>query len=364
VSRDAGDAARLARRGPALTAERTIRAAFVGAGDVAQKLYAPTLAAPVEFAGATDPIAERARDLVERYGGRQYGSLEEILGDDSVDVVVVLTPHDTHEPIARTALLAGKHVFCEKPLALTYEGAQGLVDLARERSVRLGAAPSTFLGEAQQTARALIGEGRLGQVRVVYAEVNWGRIESWHRAPEPFYEAGPLFDVGVYPLTVLASILGPARRACGVGTVLMPARKTLDGRAFEVHTPDFSVALIDFDGVLVRLTTNFYVGHHNRQKGLEFHGDDASLHVSWYTFNSPVEVAPFDGEYEAVAFGDEPSPRVELARGLNEMAESIIEGRRHRASGEQAAHVVEIMCAIGESWKDDGRWVPIASTFA
>jgi predicted dehydrogenase len=274
----------------------------------------------------------------------------------------VLTPHDTHEAIARTSLLAGKHVFSEKPLALTHEGARSLVELAREQHVRLGAAPSTFLGEAQATARELIREGRLGELRLAYAEVNWGRIESWHRAPRPFYEVGPLFDVGVYPLTVLVSILGPARRARGFGAVLMPARETLDGERFDVSTPDFGVSLIEFGDVLVRLTTDFYVGHHTRQKGIEFHGDEASLHVSWYTFDQPVEVAPFDGEYEPVPFVAAPYHGVELARGLNEMAAAIVEGRPHRASGEQAAHVVEIMCAIRESWREDGRWVSVTST--
>src|SRR5437764_9576375 len=112
------------RRGVAVSDRDTVRAAFVGAGDAAHKLYAPTLAPPIVLAGATDPMADRARSLVDRWGGRLYDSLDEILDDGSVDIVVVLTPHDTHEPIARTALLAGKHVFCEKPLALTYEGAR------------------------------------------------------------------------------------------------------------------------------------------------------------------------------------------------------------------------------------------------
>lgn len=299
-----------------MTASRPVRAALVGAGDVAQTLYAPTIAPPVELAGATDPVAERARALVERWGGRAYGSLEEILDDPGVDVVVVLTPHDTHEDIARTALRAGKHVFSEKPLSFTYEGARSLVELARERGVRLGAAPSTFLGEAQQTAARLVRESRLGRLRLAYAEVNWGRIESWHRAPQPFYDAGPLFDVGVYPLTVLASMLGPARRARGFGTVLMPERDTLDGQRFEVRAPDFGVALVEYDDVLLRQTTNFYVGHHTPQQGIELHGDDASLHLtSWYRFDAPVQVAPFGGGYELVAPVAEPYPGVELARG-------------------------------------------------
>ena len=339
-----------------------VRVAFVGAGDVAHNLYAPTLAAPVELAGATDPVTDRARNLVEQYGGRLYGSVDEILSDDGVDIVVVLTPHDTHEHIAREALAAGKHVFCEKPLSFSAEGAWALVQLARERGVRLGAAPSTFLGEAQLTARELVRGRRLGRLRVAYAEVNWGRIETWHQAPEPFYEAGPLFDVGVYPLTVLVSMLGPARRARGHAAVLMPQRETLQGRSFDVTTPDFGVSLVEFDEVLVRLTTNFYVGHHSRQQGIELHGDDASLHLeSWYRFDAAVEVAPFGGDFEPVPLVAAPYPGVELARGLNDLAAAIDEDRPHLATGEQAAHVVEILCAITDSWRCDGAWVEIQS---
>jgi predicted dehydrogenase len=338
-----------------------IRAAFVGAGDVARKYYAPMLAPSIELAGVTDVDPVRAATFAGDFGGRAYTSLDELLADDDVDVVVVLSTHDTHEDVARRSLHAGKHVFSEKPLALTYAGARSLVELAREEGVRLGAAPSTFLGEAQQTARAVLREGRLGTVRLAYAEVNWGRIESWHPAPQPFYGVGALFDVGVYPLTVLASLLGPARRARGFGTVLMAERETLGGDAFEVETPDFGVAFVEFGDVLVRLTSNFYVGHHSRQRGLEIHGDAASLIVSWYEFDTPVEIAPFNGEWEQVPFVADPYPGAEIARGLNDMAAAIVEDRPHLATGDQAAHVVEIMCAIAESWRAGGAWMDVDS---
>src|SRR5206468_4141832 len=103
---------------------------------------------------------------------------------------------------SKRALEAGKHVYSEKPLALRVEEARELVELARRQGVRLGCSPSTFLGEAQQTAAAIIRSGRLGRVRAVYADVNWGRLETWHPAPESFHAVGVLFDVGVYPLTL------------------------------------------------------------------------------------------------------------------------------------------------------------------
>ena len=100
-------------------------------------------------------------------------------------------------------------MYSEKPLALRASEAHELVALAAARGLRLGCSPSTFLGEAQQTAAALIRSGRLGTVRAIYAEVNWGRIETWHPAPAPFFDVGALVDVGVYPLTLVTTMLGP-----------------------------------------------------------------------------------------------------------------------------------------------------------
>src|SRR6185295_17646095 len=137
------------------------------------------------------------------------------------DIVINLTVHHAHYQVTKRALEAGKHVYSEKPLALTSSEARELVTLAASRGLRLGCSPSTFLGEAQQTAATVIRSGRLGPVRAVYAEVNWGRIETWHPAPAPFYDVGVLVDVGVYPLTLLTAFLGPARRVQASGGLLL-----------------------------------------------------------------------------------------------------------------------------------------------
>ena len=109
----------------------------------------------------------------------------------------------------------------------------------------------------------------------MYAEVNWGRIASWHPDPGPFYDVGALWDVGVYPLTMLTAIFGPARRVFAYGDVIHPDRVTEEGRKFHIDTPDFVVALVELEnGPLVRLTTNFYVAIQTKQSGLEFHGDE------------------------------------------------------------------------------------------
>ena len=147
-------------------------------------------------------------------------------------------------------------------------------------------------------------DGRLGQVRVAYAEVNHGRIETWHPNPVPFYAVGPLWDVGVYPLTLLTTMLGPARSVTAAGRVVMPDRVTKDGTPYRVTTPDFVIAAIEHaGGAISRLTASFYVSHRSsRQKsGLEFHGDIGSLALeSWAAFDSPVLAANFGEELKPV----------------------------------------------------------------
>ncbi len=346
--------------------DQKLRIGVVGCGNIAGP-YAKTLQPydQIELVGAADQDPQRARDFVATYGGTAFETLDEMLADDSIDVVVNLTIHHAHPAVITQCLAAGKHVHSEKPLAMTYPEAKKLVDLADEKGLRLSSSPITFMGEAQQTAWKVIREGRLGPVRVAYAEVNWGRIESWHPAPGPFYEVGALFDVGVYPLTVLTTIFGPARRALGYGRVLYPDRVTKEGVPFHIETPDWVVAAVELEnGTLVRLTTNFYVGHHSQQKGIEFHGDRGSLYMdSWQNFNAAVEFGEFGKSYEPVPYVKEPYPGTEWGRAVVELGDAIAEGRPQRATGAQAAHVVEILAAIATSVKQ-GHPVDITSTFS
>jgi predicted dehydrogenase len=318
----------------------------------------------LELAGATDLVPERAQEMVDRFGGEVYPSLADVLADDSVDAVLNLTVQHAHPAVVRACLEAGKHVHTEKPLALSYAEARELAELAESNGVRLSCAPINFLGEAQQTAAKIVREGRLGTVRVAYAEVNWGRIEAWHRYPIPFYEVGPVYDVGVYPLTLLATMFGRARRVTAYAHMLEPERRTLGGETFRLRTPDFVVALVEFaDGPLVRLTANFYVDHGRRQNGIEFHGDDASLHlVSFENFDSAVELAARGEDYAPVPLVRKGFPGKDWARSLAELDEAVSEDRAHRPSARLAAHVVEVMEAITRSALQ-GEPVEVESTF-
>src|SRR5437667_3715553 len=189
-------------------------------------------------------------------------------------------------------------------------------------------------------------------------------IESWHPAPDPFYEVGPLFDVAVYPLTILTTIFGPARSVTAFGKVLYPDRVTQEGVPFHITTPDFSIAAIEFaNGAVARLTANFYVGFQSKQRGIEFHGDKGSLFLSdWHNFNGTVEYADFGGnwndlntKYEQLPYvkepyvgnvEEDPHAGVDWSRGIVDMAEAIKENRPQRITGAQAAHVIDIVCGI------------------
>ena len=343
-----------------------IGVAIAGAGNIAGPYARNIVTYPrVRLLGVADLDAGRAQELAAAHGVRAYDSLDALLADPAVDLVVNLTTHHAHKAVTERCLLAGKHVHSEKPLALTYADARELVDLAARQGLRLGCSPITWMGEAQQTAWKLLRGDRIGPVRLAYAEVNWGRIESWHPAPGPFYQVGALFDVGVYPLTLLTAIFGPARRVLGYGAVLYPDRVTKRGEPFHIDTPDFVTAVVELaSGPVVRLTTNFYVGHHTKQKGIELHGDRGSLYLSsWQNFDAPVEHAEFGKQYEPVPPIKEPFAGTEWGRAVSEMAEAIAAGRPHRATGEHAAHIVEILCAVDESIRT-GAPVAVTSTFA
>jgi len=335
--------------------EAAVGVAIIGCGDVARH-YLEGMASHPELAvvGAFDRNPGRAASVLQGTGARAYDSLDDLLGDDAVEVVVNLTRQRQHFDLTTLLLERGLHVYSEKPLAPTFAEASRLVELADTKGVRLACAPLASLGDAQSQAWRLVSSGRLGRVRVVYAEANWGRIESWHPRPQDFYDVGPTFDVAVYPLTLVTSILGPAATVRAAADTLLPERRTLDGEPFVAGAPDFSTAVLTLrDGTLVRLTASFYVPLASRQRGVEFHGDDGSLHLdSALWFDAAVALCePGDGEYAPVAPDVPRRTRLDYARGLAAFARAIRGGGPHHGSGAQAAHAVEIIEAIHASAK-------------
>jgi len=340
---------------------------IVGTGNIAGG-YARRLPShpEVRLVAATDLDPAKAAAFGEAHGCRIHGSLDDLLADPAVDIVVNLTVQQAHHEVTKRALEAGRHVYSEKPMALRPDDARELIDVAANHGVRLACAPATFLGEAQQTAAAWIRDGRLGPIRAVYADVSHGRIETWHPAPQGFFDVGVLVDVAVYPLTLVTTMVGPARSVRAWGWDLLPDRVTVDGTPFRIGRPDLIVAAVELDGgAVLRLTASFYVGRPAKFRGgLEFHGDRGSFALgNFQEFNASVEAGPYDGDYAAVPWVREPFAGIDWGRGVADLAGAIAENRPHRASAEQAAHVVDILDAAARSIADAGRPVEVTSSF-
>jgi predicted dehydrogenase len=340
---------------------------IVGTGNIAGG-YARSIPdyPEVRLVAATDVDGPKAAAFGAAHGSRIHDTLDGLLADDEVDIVVNLTVQHAHHAVTKRALEAGKHVYSEKPMALRPAEARELIAVAQAAGVRLACAPATFLGEAQQTAAAWIREGRLGRIRAVYADVSHGRIETWHPAPQPFFDVGVLVDVAVYPLTLVTTMLGPARSVRAWGWDLRPDRVTVDGTPFRIGSPDLIVAALELDGgAVLRLTSSFYVGRPAKFRGgLEFHGDDASFALgNFQEFDATVEVGPYDGDYGPVAYVRQPYRGISWGRGVADLAAAIVDGRPHRASAEQAAHVVDILDAAARSMAGGGAPVAVDSAF-
>jgi predicted dehydrogenase len=344
-----------------------VRLGIVGCGNIATP-YATSIAraTELEIVAAYDPLPGRAEELTKAFGGVAHSSLEALLDDESVDAVVNLTAAAAHADVTRAALEAGKHVHSEKPLALAHADAVALVQLAAERGLALSASPATLLGEAQQTLWKLVRENAIGTVRVAYAEANWGRIETWHPAPLNILSVGAMGDVGVYPLAILTAIFGPVRAAVGYVTMALADRVDRDGAPFTIDTPDFSVAVLEHEsGLVSRVTASFYTTA-GYQRGIELQGDDGILWLpAWGEANSRVLLSRSGNadDYAEVEPVRPPHDGVDWSRPLVDLAAAVREGRRPRASGEQAAHIVEVLEAVERSNREGGR-IAVTSSFA
>ena len=346
-----------------------LRVAVVGCGNIAGQ-YGEAMAArrEIKILGASDIDSSRAKAWAEKHGGKAYASFDAVLADPQVEAVVNLTIQQAHVEVVTKSLQAGKHVHSEKPLAPTFLEARKLVSLAGAKNVRLSCAPVTWLGEAQQTAWKLIREGRIGTPRVAYATVDWGRLETWHPNPAPFYAAGPVYDVAVYPISLLTAWFGPVKKVTAGGALLLPNRVTKDGKPFKITTEDWTASVLEFtSGLQVRLTANFYVMNASQwQATLDFHGDAGSINTEWFAATAAVRLCANGGKYRRIPLVREPTGNgrwyVDWSAGVVGLWRGLRFSQPHPTGGAHAAHVVEVMETVHQSIRE-GKSLSLTSTF-
>ena len=313
----------------------------------------------------------RAQTKAEQFGIQAY-TIEQMLSDPEIRMVVVLTPVDTHYEIIKRALLAGKHVYTEKTIAGTTAEALELCTLADAENLYLGSAPDTFLGTCFQTARKAIDEGLIGEIHSFSVAIS--RNNDFATAHLPFLRlpgAGCLRDYLVYYITVLIALLGPAKKAGAFVKTPYPTRRNAmpgtDGFGEMIHTPNESVvaAILELENGIVGTL------HENNETIMEDRADFAIYGTRGVLLlGSPNH---FGGQVRLLRA--EPGQRMTSSvlesvagysgnsRGLGaaEMAEALLSGRKNRASKELAAHVLEILEAMERSGKED-RMIPISSS--
>jgi len=310
----------------------------------------------------------RAQAQAAKYGIPKACGVAELLADPSIDIVINLTVPAAHAEVALAALAAGKSVYNEKPLALDREQAKQMLELAREKGLRVGCAPDTFLGGGLQTCRKLIDDGVIGEPIGASAFMMSHGPEGWHPNPEFFYQpgAGPMFDMGPYYLTALTTLLGPVRRVTGSTRVSFPERvigsAPLRGQVIKVNTPTHIIGVLDFAaGAIGTIVTSFDVWSSELPR-MEIYGSKGTLSLpDPNTFGGPVRVR-LAGEQ---SWSEVPITLgyTENSRGLGvaDMADAIRTGRTHRASGQLAYHVLDLMHTIHDASRE-GRHIDMTSS--
>ena len=327
------------------------RIGIVGCGVIA-KVYAEKLSALpfIDLVACADLEAGRADAFARAHEIPRAMSVDALLGDAGVDVIVNLTIPQAHVSVSRAAIDAGKSVFCEKPLALTVKEGRGLVAAARAANVRIGCAPDTFLGGGLQTCRGLIDSGAIGEPVAANAFMLSPGPEGWHPRPQIFYEygAGPLFDMGPYYFTALVMLLGPARRITSSARITHAQRtigsEPLKGQKIDVQVPTHVASVVDFvAGPVATLVTSFDV-QASRNRWIEIYGTEGTLSVpDPNTFGGPVQIKRnLRDEWHDVGLthGNAQQSR---GIGLADMVRGTQRNRPHRASGELALHVLDLM---------------------
>ena len=321
----------------------------------------------IEVAACADLDMSRAQRCAKEFAIPRFLTVDRLLADPEIELVINLTVPKAHYAVNTAALEAGKHVFCEKPFALSSADARATVQLAKSKGLLAGGAPDTFMGGGHQTCRKLIDEGAIGQPVAAVAFMCGQGPESWHPDPEFFYQpgGGPLWDMGPYYLTALVNLLGPVARVTGSDRISFPTRtigsQPKKGKQIKVETATHISAVIDFvSGPILTFIMSFDVwGHH--LPWIEIYGSEGSLATP--DPNNIVDPPARLAKAGSSDWTEVPLTHLSTVwRGIGpaDMACAIRSGRPHRANCDLTAHVVEVMEAIGIS-SHTGRHVEIQS---
>ncbi len=358
---------------------RKVKVGIIGCGVICQTYMRnlTTLFENLEVVAVADMFPEKAQEVAGQFNVPKACTVDELLADPEVELVANLTIPKAHKEINMKALEAGKHVYCEKPLAMTLEDAKEQIELAKEKNLLLGCAPDTFLGAGLQTCRKVIEEGWIGKPLGATVNLVGHGHETWHPAPEFYYKegAGPMLDMGPYYITALVSLLGP------IDKIYCLAKKSFDkrvitskaqrGKEIDVDVMTHYAGIMEFkNGVVVNINMSFDVWLSNLPQ-FEIFGSEGTLVVpDPNMFGGPVKLLRGNSMVDSVE-GMDVGEAVEKIHsqemyeffkevpllynksednmrglGLLDMAYSIVSGRSHRTNTDLVYHVTEALLSF------------------
>lgn len=349
---------------------KKMKTGIIGCGNISSIYLTNLKNSPViEVVALADLIMERAEARAAEFSVENVYTVDEMLNNNEIELILNLTVPGSHALTNIAALQAGKHVYGEKPFAISLEDGRKVIELAEEKGLYVGCAPDTFMGSGIQTSIQAIQNGLIGTPVSATAFFMGGGPESWHPDPEFFYAygGGPMLDMGPYYLTALVKLLGPIRRVSASTGIQIPDRVVgsgpKQGQKLQVQTPTHLAGTIDFmNGVIGTMIASFDIPAGSSLPLIEIHGTKGTLQVPDPNF--------FNGEVKLRRYGSavwetlEPvfvSEQNERGAGLNQMAEAIQSQTPAEASGQLGYHILEAMHAFERS-SLEGRHVLLEST--
>jgi len=348
---------------------RPVKLGIIGCGNIS-RAYLETASGldNIEVTACSDIDMQRARKKAEQFRGVRACSVEELLADEEIAVVVNLTIPAAHFEVAMEALKAGKNVYNEKPLAANRREGRKLLEVAREKGLLVGTAPDTFLGDGIQTCRKLMDDGAIGEPVAAAAFMLCHGHESWHPDPVFYYApgGGPMFDMGPYYLTALVNLIGPVKSVASSAKITFPERTIGSGpkrgEKIKVKTPTHIAGIMNFENGAIGTIVTSYDVWGSEVPFIEIYGTEGTL--------STPDPNTFGGDVRILRAGKKKWERVPLLHGfsqqgrsigVSDMAETLLSGGGNRASGELAYHVLDVMCSFLDA-SCEGHVIEVKST--
>ena len=345
-----------------------MRVGIIGCGNISETYFeCQNLFNNFNVVACADINIEAAKNSAEKYNVKAF-SVDDILANDDIDVIINLTIPSAHKEIIMKSLNAGKHCFSEKPLAMNFNEGLEISELASSKNLYVGCAPDTFLGAAGQKARSLTEDKKIGDVVLAPFNLMSHGMEHWHPNPDFFFKpgAGPVFDVGVYYITQLVNLIGPIKSISSLSGTATPERtitsEPRNGEKIKVETPTTLMGTLEFhNNAKIQFFCSWDVWKH-KHSTIELYGLEGSMIVPDPNFFSgDILISHKEEDWQVInndkmLLGipnktDNSGDKIANYRGigLSDMIDAISHQRKSRCSLDLAVHVLEAMEGIIKS---------------